>query len=155
MAADGRFRIVLVDAHRAYRNGVARAIEDNPELELLGVAEDHEEAVRLIESRVPDVALVDVHLPGSGGFAISRELLRKGPAIPTRIVLADALVDPPSRIIHNALAVGASGYLAKDAPRAAICEALIAVARGGAWVASDSSLGVVCVRPSASAREVS
>jgi DNA-binding NarL/FixJ family response regulator len=138
------FSIVLADAHMGYRSGVARAIAAHRALALIGVAGEGANALRLIERRRPDVALVDVRLPGLGGLLISRRLADREPQLSTRIVIASTLLDRPAGLLQQAMSVGAVGWLSKDASREEICEALIAAARGGTWASSDPAIGMIC-----------
>jgi two-component system, NarL family, nitrate/nitrite response regulator NarL len=148
MAHDGPFSVVLADGHLGYREGVARAIAARRELALIGVASEGNEAIRLIELHRPDVALVDVRLPGSGGLVISRQLMNRGPALATRVVIADTLLNRPAGVLHTALSLGAAGCLGKDASREEICEALIAAAQGRTWISLDPAVGMVYPRAS-------
>jgi DNA-binding NarL/FixJ family response regulator len=143
MVHEPPFSVILADAHPEYREGLARAVVAEQELALIGVVGDGNHALRLIESRRPDVALVDVRLPGQGGLLISRELMSREPRLPTRIVIANTLSDRSDGALHKARSMGAAGCLGKDASRREICQALIAAARGRSWIPSDPTVGMV------------
>jgi two-component system, NarL family, nitrate/nitrite response regulator NarL len=146
MALEPPFSVILADAHVDYRDGLARAIAAEQELALIGVVGDGNQALQLIESRRPDLALVDVRLPGRGGLVISRQLMEREPPLPTRIVIVNTLLDLPDRALYKARSLGAAGLLGKDASRRDICEALIAAARGRSWVSPDPTVGIVYPR---------
>jgi two-component system nitrate/nitrite response regulator NarL len=125
-ARNGRVSVVVADDHPVYRDGLVRAISSAPELELVGEAADGRQAERLIEEKRPDVALVDVKMPALGGVELCERLV--GRALPTRIVMISAYLDP--NLVARALRAGASAYLGKDASRDEICHALVSVGRG-------------------------
>ena len=147
VAYHGPFSVVIADGHLHYREGLARAIADQRELSLVGAVGEGYEALRLIATRRPDVALVDIRLPGLGGLVISRELKDREPSLPTRVVIATTLLDRPAGLLHKALSLGAAGWLGKDTSRKEICEALIAAARGQTWLSLDPAVGVVYPLP--------
>lgn len=123
MNAPDTVTIVLADAHESYSAGLARAITEYPGLELVGVASDGREALALILRQRPDVAVLDIRLPGLDGFAVSERLMACREATETRVVLLTAL--PDAAQYARARSVGASDYLEKGAPREQICDALV------------------------------
>ena len=122
----GRITVVLADDHPLYRDGLVRAISSAPELELAGEAADGLEAERLILEQRPDVALLDVKMPGLGGVELCERIAARG--LSTRVLMISAYLDP--NLVARALAAGAAGYLGKDASRDEICEALVHLGRG-------------------------
>jgi two-component system nitrate/nitrite response regulator NarL len=123
--AGTRIRVVVADDHPLYREGVAGAIKQRPDLELVGEAEDGESAVELIRATQPDVALLDVKMDGDG-MAVLRRL--SGDDTRTRILFLSAY--SASAVVYAALEAGAAGYLSKHSDRASICDSVRAVARG-------------------------
>jgi DNA-binding NarL/FixJ family response regulator len=148
MSDDGPFSVVLADAHVCYREGLAGAISACRELTLIGVVGDGEAAFDLIESCRPDIALVDIRLPGSGGLVVTHELMKGEPPLLTRVVIASTFSDRPMRVLDKAESAGAVGYLGKDASRQQICEALIAAGRGQSWISLDPAVGMIFSPPS-------
>jgi two-component system nitrate/nitrite response regulator NarL len=128
MAIDSQRRIgvLVADDHPLYRDGLVRAIATAPELELLGEAEDGIEAEALVEELRPDVALLDVKMPGLSGIELCERIARTG--LPTRVMMISAYLDP--NLVEHAVRAGAAGYLGKDASRDDICDALVRVGRG-------------------------
>jgi two-component system nitrate/nitrite response regulator NarL len=117
--------VVVADDHPLYREGVAGAIKQRPDLELVGEAEDGDAAVELIRATDPDVALVDVRMT-TDGMSVLRSLASEG--LRTRVVFLSAFSE--SALVYAALEAGAAGYLSKHADRASICDSIRAAARG-------------------------
>jgi two-component system nitrate/nitrite response regulator NarL len=127
-------RVLVADDHPVYREGVARAISERSGLELVGVAADGREAMAGIRDLVPDVAVLDVRMPGLSGIDIVAEIARE--RIPTRVLLLSAQTD--EQVIFDGVSVGASGYLLKDSDRSDICAAVEAIAAGRAVLAPEA-----------------
>ncbi len=133
-----RVRVFVADDHPVYREGVARAIKARPEFELVGEAEDGREALETIRQIKPDVAILDVQMPGLQGSEVLHAIKRDG--VPTRVVLLSAHVD--SETVYRAVASGAGAYLSKESSRDRICDAVAAVARGEVVLSSEVQAGL-------------
>ena len=131
----GVLRVVIADDHPVYRDGIIRALMESGRYEIVGEAGDGEAALRLIERHRPDVALIDLRMPGLDALGVLRRLENGAVRVP--VVVISAFTQP--QIIDRALAAGAAGYLSKDAPREEILVALDAVA-SGARVVQDSGV---------------
>jgi two-component system, NarL family, nitrate/nitrite response regulator NarL len=123
--------VYLVDDHPMFLEAVAGAIRERPELELVGTAADGAAAVAGITELQPDVAVLDMRLPGFSGQEVLRIVATRSAR--TRVLVLSAHIE--SELVYAALARGAAGYLSKDIDREAICDAIVAVA-GGATVLS-------------------
>src|SRR5579871_4410745 len=99
------WRLVLVDGHAMFREGLRALLRGQPDLELVGEAADAREAYLVVDERGPDVAIVDAALPGSDGFAAARELLHRAPR--TRSLLLCGRVAQSE--VARALGAGAAG----------------------------------------------
>lgn len=121
-----RVRVVVADDHPVFREGIATAIDERPELELLESVEDGARALAAIRRNRPDVALLDIRMPALDAPRLLREM---GEAkLPTRVVFLSAHVE--RELAHRLLSRGASGYLSKTASREEICDAVLSVAGG-------------------------
>jgi two-component system, NarL family, nitrate/nitrite response regulator NarL len=118
-------RVVVADDHPLYREGVVGAIRERPGLDLVGEAANGADALRLIATRSPDVALLDVKMQVDGPSVLKRLHAARSP---TAVVFLSAYLD--SALVYSVLEAGAAGFLSKAADRAAICDALERVARG-------------------------
>lgn len=116
----------VADDHPVFRDGVVFALKRRPEFEVVGAGEDGRKALDAIRELAPDVAVLDVNMPGLDGHGVLRAVQRDG--LPTRVVMLSATVLPPEE--REALAAGALAYLSKEATRDAICDAVAAAARG-------------------------
>jgi len=103
-------RIVVVDDHPLFRQGVIDTISLEPDLVVAGEATNGEDALDVIRKLNPDVAIVDVNLPGMNGQQVTQELVNEKSS--TRIMLLTAYDDAEQKL--HAMKVGASGYCVKD-----------------------------------------
>lgn len=113
-------KILLVDDHRMMREGVRRVLNEQSHLRVLGEANSHAQACELIRASLPDVVVMDIHLPGENGIEISAAILREFPRIKIVILSADADL----ATVQHALSVGVSGYVTKNDPPENIVRAI-------------------------------
>jgi two-component system nitrate/nitrite response regulator NarL len=118
--------VLVADDHPVYREGVARAIRERPELELVAECADGTDALLEIEAQQPDVAVLDLGMPDADGMHVLASLAALNHQPRTLVLSADI----ESATVYQAISLGASGYLAKDASRRQICDAVIAISRG-------------------------
>lgn len=121
-----KVRVVVADDHPLYREGVVRALRASGQIEVVAEAEDGRTALAALQEHLPDVAVLDYKLPGLDGLAVTHAVVRDG--LSTRVLLLSALTD--GGIVYRALETGAAGYLAKEARREEIVDAVLACARG-------------------------
>ena len=122
-------RVVLVDDHRMFRSGVrAELAAVDPAIEVVGEAEDAQQAVSVITATRPDVVLLDVHLPGGGGRAVLQELVTELPDVK---FLALSVSDAPEDVIA-VVRGGARGYVTKSITGPELAAAVRRVADGDA-----------------------
>ncbi len=133
-----RVRVIVADDHPLFREGVARAIKEWPELELVGEVADGRSALELIRSELPEVAIVDMRLPELDGAQIAAAVTRDG--LSTRVLLLSAFAD--EQIVFRALEAGAAGYLTKESTRDEIARAALAVGRGATVLAPELAAGL-------------
>jgi two-component system, NarL family, nitrate/nitrite response regulator NarL len=127
-------RVLIADDHPVFRSGLAYEIGRRTSLTLVAEAADGVEAIVLARAHVPDVAVLDMRMPRLNGLRVIEALRAAGTG--TRVLILSAFRDRQS--IYDVMAAGASGYLAKDTARDAICDAIEAIAGGAKLV--DSTL---------------
>ncbi|MDQ6745199.1 MAG: response regulator transcription factor [Actinomycetota bacterium] len=121
-------RVLVADDSLAFRDGMRDLLELFDDVELVGRARDTGEAVALARSLQPDVAVMDLEMPGGGGVVATREIFAASPNIG---VLLLSMHDDDSSVL-DAMQAGARGYLVKGARQQALLQAIRTVADGGA-----------------------
>jgi two-component system, NarL family, nitrate/nitrite response regulator NarL len=132
-------RVLVADDHPAMRGAFARLVREHDSLELVGEASDGERARTMIDQLQPDVALIDVRMPGLDGLGLVRQLRAAGSGV--RVLLISGNDD--SEIAHEAIGRGAAGFLSKDAEEEEIGEAILAVADGQSVLSPALQSGVL------------
>jgi two-component system response regulator DegU len=125
-----KIKVVVVDDHPLFRQGVIDSFSLEPDIEVVGEADSGERALEIIKHLEPDVAVLDVNLPGLNGQQITREIV--GAKLNTRVVLLTAY-DDMEQVIH-AMRVGAYAYSAKDVLPEKLTEIIRAVASGSYFI---------------------
>ncbi|HEX7111260.1 MAG TPA: response regulator [Mizugakiibacter sp.] len=126
-------RVVLVDDHELVRTGFRFIIEKQPDMQVLGEAGNAEDGLRLIRTHRPDVALVDVHMPGMSGVELTERVRRA--RLPTQIVVLTVVED--ARFPRRLLDAGALGYLTKGCNADELVRAVRQVAQGQRYLAAS------------------
>ena len=125
-AAPSRPRVVIVDDHGLFRSGVRSELGD--QVEVVGEADDVQPAISVITQCLPDVVLLDVHLPGGGGQLVLSSLRA---ALPEVRFLALSASDAPEDVIA-VIRAGARGYVTKTISGVDLVDAVRRVAAGDA-----------------------
>jgi DNA-binding NarL/FixJ family response regulator len=125
-APRARVRVFIVDDHALVREGTVQLLKQTPDLEVVGQAGSGEEATVLLEELRPDVALVDVNLPGMSGLELARLTAASLPQM--RVLVVSAYDD--YAYVTEALDIGVGGYLLKTASAKELVDAVRAVADG-------------------------
>lgn len=135
-ANDQKVSAIVADDHPLFRDGLVRALTGSGAIEVVAEAADGPEALALIKEHRPQVALVDLQMPGLDGAQVAAAVVRD--ELPTRVLVVSANSD--SAIVYHALQQGAAGYLPKESSRSEIVNAVLDCARGrdvvGAHLAS-------------------
>jgi DNA-binding NarL/FixJ family response regulator len=137
--ADARLRILLADDHALVRAGLRALLDDLPGVEIVAETGDGREALRLVRERKPDIALIDVSMPGLNGLDVAARITHDHPAV--RVIIVSMHGDDET--VRRALKAGAAGYMLKNSDRAELEMALRAVARGDTWLSPALTKRVV------------
>jgi len=121
-----RIRVLIADDHKVVREGLAAILNAKQSIEVVGEAQNGQEAVEKARSLVPDVILMDMSMPRMGGVEATRQIKRESPHIG---VIALTMYDE-EHYIFDLVRAGATGYLLKDTDSAQIVVAIHAIYRG-------------------------
>jgi DNA-binding NarL/FixJ family response regulator len=121
-------RVLLVDDHPLFLDGVRAALAGAEDLEVVGVAEDLAGAVAQAEATAPDVVLMDLNLPDGSGIDATAAILARRPEV--RVLVMTMSADDDA--VVAAMRAGARGYVVKGAGRTDLLQAVRTVANGGA-----------------------
>ena len=123
-------RIVLIDDHKLFREGVKRILDFESSFEVVAEGDDGTSAVHLIEQYMPDVVLMDINMPSMNGVEATAEVTKKFPDM--KIIIL-SIHDDENYVTH-ALKTGAQGYLLKEMDSDALIEAIKVVSEGGSYL---------------------
>lgn len=121
-----RIRVFIADDHTVLRAGLRMLIASQPDMEVVGEAADGEEAVRKIPKLRPDVAIVDITMPGEGGIKAIEQIGKESPK--TRVLVL-TMHEVPA-YLRAAFAAGAAGYVVKSAADFELLSGIRSVHRG-------------------------
>jgi two-component system response regulator DesR len=145
--ASTAIRIIVADDHPAILDAVTRFLGSERGFELVGRAGDGQAALQLIEEAKPEIALLDIRMPGLGGIDIAAKL-DKSSSCTTSVVLYTAY--PERALLLASLDAGVRGFILKEAPLEELLRALRIVAGGGSYI--DAALAGVLAGPGSNER---
>ena len=120
--------VVIADDHPLFLDGLAALLASASDIEVIGRAVAANEAIDTVNALLPDVAVLDLNMPGPGGIATIREIVRRVDAVR---ILVLTMYDDDS-LVFEAVRAGASGYVLKGADPEEVISAVRAVAHGEA-----------------------
>lgn len=130
MAQTNPIKLMIVDDHTMFREGLRAVLERQPDFVLVGEAGSAAAAVRMADELRPDVILMDLHLGQDNGVAATEAILARHPQI--RVIALTIHHD--DELIRSMFTAGAQGYILKDARTAELVQAVRTVAAGGAAI---------------------
>lgn len=122
-----RIRVLVADDHAVLRSGMKLLINSQPDMQVIGEAGNHDEALRRSRELKPDVLTLDLTMPGISGAKVIESLSHETPTI-TRVVVLTMHDDPA--YFRVAMAAGASGYVVKQSADSELLDAIRSVAKG-------------------------
>ncbi|MBK7212538.1 MAG: response regulator transcription factor [Bacteroidales bacterium] len=130
-----KIRIILADDHQLVRTGIANLLNGEAGFDIIGEASDSTECLNLVQQLKPDVAVLDIAMPGMSGIDLTRKIHDAYPEI--RVLILSMYTS--EEFIFNAINAGAKGYLPKNTSRKELIEAIQAVSRGEEYYAESIS----------------
>src|SRR5262245_10953831 len=132
-------RVGIVEDNDSIRESLSLIVDGSPGMQCCAAARSAEEALRLFPRFLPQVVLMDIHLPGQSGIDCVRQLKTLLPAV--QIIMLT--IETDSRKVFESLKAGATGYLVKNLPPTQILSAIEEVHRGGSPMSSQIARLVV------------
>jgi len=125
-----KIRVLLADDHEIVREGVKMILAKEPDFEMVGEAEDGQQALDLVERMKPNVVVMDISMPGMGGIEATQQVKERHPGVN---VIALTMHEDES-YVFKLLRAGASGYVLKRAAAQDLVQAVRAAAKGEAFL---------------------
>ena len=125
-------RILITDDHQLFREGIVNLLSASPQIEIVGQAENGQEAIEKSKALKPDIVIMDINLPVINGVVATRILHTELPAIKVLILSMHA----EKHFIKEALEAGATGYLFKDCTYNQLIEAINTVYQGNKYLSA-------------------
>ena len=122
----GKTKVLIVDDHPLFREGLRRLLDSEGDIECVAVAADGHEALRLAKEHQPDIALIDVNMPNMSGIEAARQIKIACPSISILMLSAFKY----SHYVRSCIQAGVEGYLLKTTPRAELINAIQMVHSG-------------------------
>ena len=138
--SDGvRIRTMLLEDHKMVRQGLVALLQDAPDIEIVAEAGDGLTPVGLAEAHRPDVALLDISMPGMNGLEAAQKIREVSPS--TKLLFLTMYAD--DEYIIQALRFGGTGYVLKDADAGTLIEAVRRVHRGESYLSPEVSQTII------------
>jgi len=132
-------KIFLADDHTIVRQGLAKLLEAESDLEVIGEAEDGREAVNKVQKLKPDIVIMDIAMPLLNGIEATRQIKKMLPQ--TKVIILS--MHSHDRYISELISLGASGYLLKDSTGGEIIKAISAAVKGDVYLSPTISRRVI------------
>jgi DNA-binding NarL/FixJ family response regulator len=125
-AVNESVRLLIVDDHPLFRQGLVDVFETDPRMEVVGEAINGEEAMEQVRTHRPEIVIMDVNLPNGNGLQVTRQILSELPR--TKVIILTGY-DNTEQIFHS-LKIGAAAYCSKDIPPDDLLNTIYAVRQG-------------------------
>ena len=136
---DKNITVFLADDHTIVRQGLAKLLEGEPDLRVIGQAENGREAVAKVEKLKPDIVLMDIAMPMLNGIEATRQIRKICPQ--TKVIILS--MHSHERYISELFSLGASGYLLKSSTGSDIIDAIHAARKGSTYLSPSISHKVI------------
>jgi len=125
-------KILIADDHPIVRQGLKQILSEEPDIEVVGEAQNSQEVLELVRKQHWDIVILDITMPGRGGLDVLKELKHERPKLPVLMLS----VHPEDQYAVRALKAHASGYLTKDSAPEELVKAIRKILRGGKYISS-------------------
>ncbi len=132
-------RLLIIDDHEMVREGLKAMLISEPDFSIVGDAANAEQALELIERLHPDIALLDIRLPGMSGIEVCRTVTTRYPE--TAVIILTTFSD--ENLVAQCIQAGARGFIVKDIERFDLKRSIRAVARGEAAIDPKAAVAVL------------
>jgi two-component system response regulator NreC len=134
-----RRRIVIAEDYTILREGLRSLLSSHPDFEIVGEAEDGQEAIRNVDRLKPDLALMDLSMPRMNGMDAIKEIKKRSPQ--TKVLVLT--IHKTEEYIHAALQAGADGYILKDSTHAELGLAIKNILEGKRYISPGISESLI------------
>lgn len=128
-------RVLLADDHSIVRAGLRRIVEESGDMEVIAEAADGREAIRMIHEALPDVAVIDISMPGLDGLEVVSQLQGHYPALPILILT----MHEEGQYVVRAIQAGARGYITKQSAPEQLVSAIRKVFGGSRYLTDEAT----------------
>jgi len=128
-------RVLLADDHSIVRAGLRRIVEESGDMEVIAEAADGREAIRMIHEALPDVAVIDISMPGLDGLEVVSQLQGHYPALPILILT----MHEEGQYVVRAIQAGARGYITKQSAPEQLVSAIRKVYGGNRYLTDEAA----------------
>ncbi len=125
-----QIKVFIADDHPIFRRGLAQILKEVSDFSIVGEADDGVSALAQIRADLPDVAVLDVDMPGQGGFEVARAI--EAEKLPVRVIFLT--MHNSETMLNRVLNLGVKGYVLKDGALAEIIQAIKSVMRGEEFI---------------------
>jgi DNA-binding NarL/FixJ family response regulator len=136
---EGAVRVLIVDDHELFRQGVSSILSRHPEIEVVGEAENGKLAIEKCREELPDVVLMDINMPVCDGLTATREIKREHPYVKILILT----VSDAEAMLFDAIKSGASGYVLKNASPATVVDSVLRISRNEPVIPGNLAMQII------------
>lgn len=134
-----RAKVLLVEDHIVVRQGIKALLSDEPDIQIVGEADNGREALALVDTLQPNVVLMDISMPGMNGIEATRQVRQRHPEVKVVVLSMHA----NEEYVFQVLRAGASGYVLKQSDSSEVLTAIRAALAGGSFLSPPISQAVI------------
>ena len=128
-------KVLLADDHSIVRAGLRRIVEESGDMQVVAEAADGREAIRLVNKTTPDVAVIDISMPGWDGLEVISQLQTQHPKLPILVLT----MHEEGQYVVRAIQAGAMGYLTKQSAPEQLVSAILKIYGGQRYITDEAA----------------